>query len=234
MKKGFKYPEWLREQRRDEQVKFWSDENEERACMTRKRLSNASKETNRRRWSREENHVTASVKQREVWSDEALLRRHSETSKKFWNSAEGKRLIKLNHSKLINSKRSKSVKKYLANGGLKVLLNNGSRFSTEMNKPESVLFDILSETWSYEWTGGGSKTVGHRIPDFTHTHFKWVIEMYGSYWHGTEKAKCFDKIRMREIREMGYRTLVVWESELNNADNVRKKIIRFHKKCLHR
>lgn len=102
-------------------------------------------------------------------------------------------------------------------------------------KPELIvgyLSDRITNE-SYLYTGDGRVVMGGRCPDFVNINGqKKIIELFGDYWH-SEKVTG----RTREQEEMqridhfakyGWKTLVIWESELKNLEKLEKKIMEFH------
>jgi len=103
------------------------------------------------------------------------------------------------------------------------------------NKPETFLMKLLAETCPNEWTfvGDGKLFIGGKNPDFANIHgTKQVIELFGDYWHG-ERARCYEeteKGRIELFKQYGYDTLIIWEKELKNPQEVISKIISFSSK----
>lgn len=92
------------------------------------------------------------------------------------------------------------------------------------NKPESQLIEILNELEAdFEFTGAGGFQLAGKIPDFVSRKTKQIIEMYGNYWHTeTEAIK-----RTKLFNEHGFETLIIWDTELVNIDDVKAKILDF-------
>ncbi len=108
---------------------------------------------------------------------------------------------------------------------------HSSLWKTVMNKPEKRLYDLLKELgYQYKWTGGGRGRVNQYIPDFMHSRFKWIVEMYGGYWHDRADIRQHDLRRIRDIRKAGYEVLIVRQSELKDIDKLVRKIKRWHSK----
>lgn len=146
---------------------------------------------------------------------------HGERMKEYWSipknrEAQSKRLIAAwNHPK---------KGKNLRNG----LYKSGPRWRTGMTKPEKQVYKLLKDLgYSYKWTGGGKGRILSYVPDFTHTRFKRVIEYYGEYWHKDNDPR--DKKRIREIKNEGYKVLVIKQKDLKNQNKLIQKIRCFHK-----
>lgn len=139
--------------------------------------------------------------------------------KKRWKSKENR---KTQSKKLKAAWIDETKGRNLRNG----LYKSGPRWRIGMTKPEKELYNLLKDIgYSYKWTGGGKGRVLSYVPDFMHTRFKCIIEMYGTYWH--KKNDSSDRRRIREIRKEGYRVLVVWDFELKNKQKLEKKLRRF-------
>ncbi len=84
-------------------------------------------------------------------------------------------------------------------------------------------------------------------PDLTLPRYKKVIFIHGCFWHGHEGCRrskrpstnvAFwtkkldknikrDQRNIRELREMGWDTLIIWTCELKDEERLRKKIRNF-------
>mgnify|MGYP001302729997 CR=1 FL=1 len=94
------------------------------------------------------------------------------------------------------------------------------------NRPETLILSILNKIYPNEWkyTGDYSFWINGRNPDFTCINGKkLLIEHFGTYWHDGDDPEEHKKI----FAEFGYRTLVIWENELKNIEEVKNKIKRF-------
>ncbi len=92
------------------------------------------------------------------------------------------------------------------------------------NNPEYLIDLITHEYYTgWQYTGNYSVIINGKNPDFVNEETKQIIEVYGDYWHDGE-----DPIDRAEIfAEAGYETLVIWENELKNIDNVIYKLKLF-------
>ena len=88
-------------------------------------------------------------------------------------------------------------------------------------------------------------------PDLVFARRKMVIFVHGCFWHRhpgcrlarTPKSRVDfwrakldgnrerDLLTQRELRDLGWRLLVVWECELNNLDSVAERITDFLEDC---
>ncbi len=92
------------------------------------------------------------------------------------------------------------------------------------NNPEYLIDLITHEYFSgWQYAGDYSKMVNGKNQDFVNEETKQIIEVYGDYWHDgkdpTDRAEIF--------AQAGYETLVIWENELKNIDNVIYKLKLF-------
>lgn len=99
-------------------------------------------------------------------------------------------------------------------------------YSLFPNKAESVLLALLEQDYPSEWAyvGNGSLIIGNWNPDFTNVNGrKELIELFGDHWHRGQDPQ--DRIDL--FKKFGFRTLVIWEHELNEPDRVRERIALF-------
>lgn len=100
------------------------------------------------------------------------------------------------------------------------------------NIPEITLFGILAQYFPDEWrfVGDGSVMLDGLNPDFINVNGrKLIIEVFGTYWHAQQGQKYHrtEQGRIEAYEKYGYRTLVIWESEMKDMDTVLGKIIQF-------
>ena len=103
------------------------------------------------------------------------------------------------------------------------------RLQKRPNKSEirlQALIDIACPD-EYKYTGDGSFSIDYRyFPDFTNCNGqKKVIEFYGDYWHRNDNPQD----RIDKFAEYGFETLIIWESEMKNPDEVIDRIKEFNK-----
>jgi G:T-mismatch repair DNA endonuclease (very short patch repair protein) len=97
---------------------------------------------------------------------------------------------------------------------------------TTPNKPETLIQTVLNRLYPNEWkyTGDWSFWINGRNPDFTCTNGKkLLIEHFGTYWHEGDNPEELKKI----YSEFGYKTLVIWESELKDMKKTESEIKDF-------
>lgn len=101
------------------------------------------------------------------------------------------------------------------------------------NKPETLLETLLQKLFpnEYKFVGDGKVLIDFFNPDFVNCNGqKKIIELYGDYWHNIPKVKNRDYLRLKSYTGYGYDTLIVWEHELKNIENLKKRLIIFNSK----
>lgn len=94
------------------------------------------------------------------------------------------------------------------------------------NKPETIILNLLNKLYPNEWkfTGDFSFMINGKNPDFTNINGqKKLIELFGDYWHKGEDPN--DRINI--FKPFGWDTLVIWECELKNTKQLKRKIFDF-------
>jgi very-short-patch-repair endonuclease len=87
------------------------------------------------------------------------------------------------------------------------------------NKTELKLLKILGSNFKY--VGNGSKIIFGKNPDFINEKDRIIVELYGDYWHRNETIrKTINRIEL--FRSAGYKTIVIWEHEINPITVMRK------------
>ena len=94
------------------------------------------------------------------------------------------------------------------------------------NKPEKILDKILSELFpnSYKYVGNFEIWIGGKNPDFICENRKKIIEFFGTYYH----EESHEDIRTSHFLKYGYQTLIIWEDEIENIEEVKRRIKEFH------
>lgn len=138
--------------------------------------------------------------------------------KKRWKTSNYRELM----SKIMNSSE------------YKVKLMNGIKLVSQIkpNKPEKQLQLLLQYLFKhiYKFVGDFSLYIKGFNPDFVDVKNKKIIELYGDYWHNRPDYKERDKRRLIAYKELGYKTLIVWQHELENINKLAKKLIMFNLK----
>lgn len=96
------------------------------------------------------------------------------------------------------------------------------------NKPEKIVKKLLSKlSKDYKYVGNGSFIIDGFNPDFINKSDNKIIEIYGTYWHKRPEVIKRDVRRIKSYNKYGYKTLIIWEHELNQIDKLHKKLERF-------
>ena len=114
---------------------------------------------------------------------------------------------------------------------------NMSRIRSKHTKPELAVRSMLHRL-GYRFTVNGPKNKQlPGKPDIVLPKYRTVIFVHGCFWHGHQGCKNFrypktrtawwkakidgnvarDKDRIRQLEEMGWRVLVIWECELKSS-----------------
>ena len=94
------------------------------------------------------------------------------------------------------------------------------------NKIEKYLNKLLNIFLPNEYKyNDGWFTLEGKIPDFININGKKkIIELYGDFWHKDDDPQD----RIDYFKQFGYDCLVIWESEIKNAEVAVNKILEFH------
>lgn len=100
-------------------------------------------------------------------------------------------------------------------------------------KPEKQLIEIIEENkLPYKYVGDGSFIIEGLNPDFVNVNGrKRIIEVFGRVWHET-LVKDWHRTELgREmiLNSYGYKTLIIWDDELNDKQAIIQKIKAFDK-----
>lgn len=143
--------------------------------------------------------------------------------------AGNKHALGMRHSEETKELNSKLSREWWANPEFATRVLHNSALANSMNCPNGLeikLQTLLDELFPGEWifTGDGSRPVGGKHPDFTHTVYPLLIETYGSYWH--KGADPQDRIDF--FTQFGYDTLVIWDYELaRDRETVVQEVLKF-------
>jgi len=107
--------------------------------------------------------------------------------------------------------------------------------SIRPNKPERKLIELLKDSkLPYEYTGDYSVIIGNKNPDFVNVNGqKKIIELFGDYWHSPKNKHLrwhsTEKGTKEVYSKYGFKTLVIWQHELNDTQKVLQKLLLFEK-----
>jgi len=100
--------------------------------------------------------------------------------------------------------------------------------------PESQLSSLLNSAFPDKWkyVGDWEVIIGGKCPDFININGKkQIIELFGNFWHSKEKTGRTEeeevKLRKEIFTKYGYDTLIIWQNELKNQDNILAKVSEF-------
>ena len=142
------------------------------------------------------------------WKDleyrKSMSKGMSKRSKDYWKDPEYRRMRSITSKEIWN----KSGYKEAASKRQKEALKNRDRFSPiglpVPSKTEQELFELVKTIYPKAESNESIKTkVSRRYPDIIIHELKLIIEYDGSYFHRNKD----DKIRDKELNEIGYRTL---------------------------
>ena len=106
------------------------------------------------------------------------------------------------------------------------------------NKPEKVIIRFIEKfLLPFKYVGDGKIWIGGRCPDFISTNGdKKIIEMHGRAFHDPNSRRGqvvkipyrrTEKGTIEHYTKHGYKTLVIWDDELKNPNQVINKITNF-------
>lgn len=99
------------------------------------------------------------------------------------------------------------------------------------NKPEKILIQLMEKNdLPYKYVGDGEVIIGRKNPDFINCNGqKKIIELFGDYWHDNSNLHWNrTEFGTKAIySQYGFKTLIIWENELNDIDKVLKSIKKF-------
>ena len=154
-----------------------------------------------------------------------------ETRKKLSKSHKGWIPPKSWYQKRVGQKRNEITKERMKNSSLKgwkegrhYLSKKSSNTSIEV-KIQNFLKDLNIEFFTHQYLH-----IEHDYQvDIFIPSLNLIIECYGNYWHKYPVGREIDNLRCKELREKGYKLLVLWESEVKvmNVDDLNYKILNY-------
>jgi len=96
------------------------------------------------------------------------------------------------------------------------------------NKLELRLIDLINRNGlQFQYVGNWELLVDGKCPDFASTNDrKQLVELFGDYWH-TVKARETAEERVAYFKRFGYETLIIWEHDLRDENQIVQKIRGF-------
>lgn len=122
--------------------------------------------------------------------------------------------------------RKSQIKRMKRGGALKARKAN----KLKPNKPEKIIINLIKQhNLNFIYVGNSKKWFKGKTqsfnPDFINEEKKKIIELFGDYWHANTKE--IDKERINTYRKYGYKTLILWQYELKNSNQIINKINKF-------
>jgi very-short-patch-repair endonuclease len=134
---------------------------------------------------------------------EKWRREHSNRIKKLWKTKEYRNLV------VTNTMKGQIIKP---------------------NFPERQMIQIIKENnFPFNYVGDGKVVFDGFNPDFLSKNPKHIIEVFGDYWHHRKKVMARDKRKFKAYASLGYKTLIIWQHELEEPQKIVEKIKRFIK-----
>ena len=154
-----------------------------------------------------------------------------EHKEKIRKKNKGKKMSLSSRKKMSKTRLKLFKNKIFKNNAIRHLLQTKRN---KINKSEkylrSILYQILPR--EYKFVGNGKLILDGLCPDFVNINGqKKIIELYGDYWHNLSGCKERDKRRPKIYKRYGYKTLIIWQHELKDIINLKKKIKGFHYDC---
>lgn len=103
----------------------------------------------------------------------------------------------------------------------------------KLTKPEKRLMEILEDEFlgEFKFIGNCDEFVGSKNPDFVHKKTGKYVEMFGNFVHGNivtgMSEDLHEKDRIIGFNEFGHDVQIVWESELEDVEQLKKKLREF-------
>jgi len=101
------------------------------------------------------------------------------------------------------------------------------------NQAELKLQELLTSlNLPYKFVGDGKLIMGGKCPDFVNINGqKKLIELFGDYWHSEEitghSIEKEEQERIGHFFQLGFNTLIIWESELSCIESLSQRILLF-------
>jgi hypothetical protein len=105
-------------------------------------------------------------------------------------------------------------------------------FNQFPNKKEEIILNLFPKDLEYSNHIPIDLKNRIRYPDFiVKNNPKWIIEHFGTYWHGKKITKKSNEQHEKEVlkqySDAGYHCLIIWENELSKLDKVKNRIQSF-------
>lgn len=74
------------------------------------------------------------------------------------------------------------------------------------------------------FVGTGKYIIDGFCPDFINEDKKIIVEIFGDYWHCQPDIRARDRWRFITYKRHGWRSVMLWASELDDEDRVIHKL----------
>jgi len=130
--------------------------------------------------------------------------------------------------KLSRHKRTIKTKEKMSKSRIEWMKNN---IIFKPTQPEKICINLINQlNIPYKYTGDGKFWLENRNPDFVNYNGqKKIIEVYGDYWHNRPDQIEKDKKTLEIYSKHGYNTLIIWEKEFKNINEVKNVLINFER-----
>jgi len=160
-----------------------------------------------------------------VYSSIDYKNKLKEIHKKIWSNKESSY-----NSLSRKNKISETMKKLYNDEDYLRKLQKGLKMKP--NRAEKIIISILDNIdKEFNFCGNFSEWIGGKNPDFINKKKNKVIELFGEYWHSFDRIGLtkveHEKERRDHFKKYGYETLIIWEAELRNEEQIKNKIINF-------
>lgn len=122
---------------------------------------------------------------------------------------------------------------------LKKLAEIGAKSRTKQASPntkEKLLEAVLNKNFPGEFKLNvkNGLIIGNKVPDFVNVNGRKVlVELFGDYWHSTritgKSKEAEEATRKSHFNSWGFKTVIIWESELHNTDLICNKISEIYR-----
>lgn len=154
-----------------------------------------------------------------------------ERVKEWWDKNRDSEMMKKRNLKISKSKIGKELSEEHKRKVIKNLQKALKALIKKPNKPETILINLFKQyNLPYKYVGDGEVVIGRKYPDFINCNGqKKIIEMFGDYWHNNKNTKWHQtEFGTKSIySQYGFKTLIIWQSELNDMGKVLERIIKF-------
>ncbi len=161
--------------------------------------------------------------------DPVVYRKHCLDNKNRWKDPEFRKMMEEVYARPERSKLLSDYKKKfwasLSGEAKSAIICKMLTFSRP-NKLEKVLARLLKKSFPGEFklNVDGKFVIGGKVPDFVNVNGKkLLIELFGRPWH----EDCEVPLRKKLFAKWGFKTAIIWTSELKKPDLVVAKVAKF-------